>query len=115
MVLYANQDDYGSIPGNYLSYFFGSNTEAIACCNIELFRVRGIDTDESEDDDASRKLNDEDEFKYITPEEYKEIFGVEYDPADWTPEAFAQWGLGEVLKYKILRDIDIAIERLKLS
>ena len=32
---------------------------------------------------------DDEGVEILTPEEYKKIFGVEFDPADWTSEAFS--------------------------
>ena len=38
MVIYENEDDFGTQPSK-ASYYFGSNLEAIACCNITPFKI----------------------------------------------------------------------------
>ena len=42
MVLYAEPDDFGQGHSKY-SYYFGGNTQAIACCNITEFVIRSSD------------------------------------------------------------------------
>ena len=99
MVLYKNEDDMGSVDFDgfnwfqwNLSYYYGSNHQAIACCNIKPIRV----LDEAEPfynhTKHRRILKDEDgvEVELLTREEYKKIFGVEFDLADWTSEGFTQ-------------------------
>ena len=92
LVLYAEQDDFGTLPNDKYSYYFGSNIEAIACCNITPFKIRELQTgDETapSNDERTRGLQDE-EVEIMTLEEYNQVFGVEYDPADWSLEAFTQ-------------------------
>ena len=89
MVIYAEKDDFGSVKGSKYSYYYGSNIEAIACCNITPFNVP--DWVECEDCiPVNDRMLDDDDVEILTPKEYKEIFGVDYDPADWTLEAFTQ-------------------------
>lgn len=90
MVIYKEKDDFGSIPNNKYSYYYGSNIEAIACCNITPFIVQTpVYPGPGDVVPLGRTLEDED-VEVLTTEEYKEIFGVEYDPADWAPEAFTE-------------------------
>ena len=84
MVIYYNEDDFGTGTTKY-SYYYGSNVKSIACCNITPF----YGTTPVDDFSAKRNLEDlEEGTEILTPEEYKEIFGIEYDPADWELEAF---------------------------
>ena len=83
MVIYLYEDDITGI--SKYSYYYGSNTKSIACCNIKPFSVLKSD----DDSEGKRDLEDlEEGTEILTPEEYKEIFGIEYDPADWELEAF---------------------------
>ena len=66
------------------TYLFSNNFDSIACCTIKPFVV--IDTD---DGTTRRHLEAfEEDIDILTLEDYKELFGVEYDPADWEPESF---------------------------
>ena len=83
MVIYMNEDDITGI--SKYSYYYGDNVRSIACCNIIPFHVKTMDDDFS----GKRDLEClEEGTEILTPEEYKEIFGIEYDPADWELEAF---------------------------
>ena len=97
MVIYAGEDDFGATPADPYSYFLGSMTRAVACCNIRRFiPISGGGSDFVADDDdfigGGRRLHGEDldNVEFLNPEQYKEIFGVEYDPEDWKPENFTQ-------------------------
>jgi len=101
MVLYEEKDDFGTQPTKE-SYYYGSNTEAIACCNITPFKIFidyelqyekygyeyeewvGVHGKPERNDDQ----DDDDDAEWLTLEQYREIFGVEYDPADWSSDAF---------------------------
>lgn len=94
MVIYKDEDDFGTQPSK-ASYYFGSNLEAIACCNIRPFKI-WIDypveyekygyTYQDWERDQNREKDDDEE--WLTLDQYKEIFGKEYDPADWELDAF---------------------------
>ena len=86
MVIYENEGDYGADLGDRDSYFLSSNIKAIACCNITE-----IQTLQDDADDARRKLSDveaAESYQQLRYDEYRQIFGVDFDPADWTKEAF---------------------------
>ena len=95
MVIYEGEDDFG-MGGTKDSYYYGTNIKAIACCNITPFKIVAHDEDKEEDHESDqrhdkhtkdtrngRMLLEEDEVEILTLQEYKEIFGVDYDPADW--------------------------------
>ena len=96
MVIYAGEDDFGATPADPFSYYLGSMTRAVACCNIKRFIPINYDDHVADDDDdfigGGRRLEGEnlENVEYLNPEQYKEIFGVEYDPEDWNPENFLQ-------------------------
>ena len=67
------------------TYLFSNNFDSIACCTIKRFVIA------VEDGTTRRHLEayeGEEDIDILTLEEYKELFGVEYDPADWDPETF---------------------------
>ena len=90
MVIYSDCNGAVNVPvnsANPYSYFYANNIEAIACCNITPFKV--IKDVPISPDRNGRLLDDiEEGTEILTPETYKEIFGVDYDPADWELEAF---------------------------
>ena len=102
LVLYEETDDFGTVVYDGtnswerdMSIFFGSCLNSIACCNITLFSLieeaEPVSTD-TKHEKHRRVLTADDgvEVELLTLEEYKKIFGVEFDPADWTPEAFTE-------------------------
>jgi len=92
MVIYAEEDDFGANPLDYDSFYFGGMTTALACCNIRRFKIVVAEDDKDLNIDGGRKLESEDfeDVEYLNPDQYKEIFGVEYDPEDWNLEKLTQ-------------------------
>ena len=68
---------------------------AIACCNIKQIYVL-IDDENGgiTNDDRLRRRQlaemEEEGIEVLTLEQYRDLFGVEYDPEDWNPENFTQ-------------------------
>ena len=110
MVIYKEKDDFGTQPTKD-SYYYGSNTEAIACCNITPFKiyidyaqeykrygyefegwdgVHGKSTETGGQEGSEDQNDDDEDVEWLTLEQYREIFGVEYDPADWSFYAFQE-------------------------
>ena len=92
MVVYEDDDDYG-LGGSTISQTYGTVGEAIACCNIkevailfsedksttDTFKGRGLIDDEADEEDNPDII-------YLTPDEYKERFGEEFDPDNFVTE-----------------------------
>ena len=60
----------------------------IACCNVHVFRVLIRCEGDCADD---RFLQDEDDegVEVLTQEDYRELFGEDFDPAAWEEDAIA--------------------------
>lgn len=85
MVVYERPDDYGQ--GNTdESIWNGSMGREIACCNVTPFRVV-YDVDYEV---AGRGLDefDDEGIEVMTEDEFRQLFGFDFDPNEWTDEAF---------------------------
>ena len=67
------------------TYLFSNNFDSIACCNIKRLVVDDDDGTTSASRRHLEAFEGEEDIDILTLEEYKELFGVEYDPADWEP------------------------------
>ena len=84
MTVYENGDDFG-FNDTYASQWYGSACREIACCNIRKWKIVWPQeyTIEVNEDKSGRNLKDlEEDIDYFSPDEFRELFGVEPDQED---------------------------------
>ena len=84
MVAYSDPDDFGLGPTDE-SLIYGNMGEMIACCLIRPMKIviaaDPVDYAEAKVDGRGRMLDD-DEGDVFTPEEFRELFEMDYEEID---------------------------------
>ena len=81
MAVYERPNDFRAKPTRD-KYNNGSMGMPIACCNVRLIQIV--------DDSPFRFLEDDAEgVEFLTLEDYRQLFGEDFDPAAWDDDTFA--------------------------